>query len=90
MVELIVISRLFVASGVVAAALLSPFVTMPAASAEPCPDVELVFARGTFEAPGVGGTGQAFVDSLQFETGRKVPGRVSGELSGVAGFPDGF
>ncbi len=37
----------------------------PAASAEPCPDVEVVFARGTSEAPGVGGTGQAFVDAFR-------------------------
>jgi cutinase len=29
-----------------------------------CKDVEVVFARGTFEAPGVGTTGQAFVDAL--------------------------
>jgi len=29
-----------------------------------CPEVEVVFARGTNEAPGVGGTGQAFVNSL--------------------------
>lgn len=43
----------------------------PAASAEPCPDVELVFARGTFEPPGVGGTGQAFVDSLRSRLGDK-------------------
>lgn len=35
-----------------------------AANGEPCPDVEVVFARGTFEAPGVGATGQAFVDAL--------------------------
>lgn len=35
------------------------------AQADPsCPDVEVVFARGTFEAPGVGATGQAFVDAL--------------------------
>nr|MEA1123053.1 cutinase family protein [Mycobacterium shigaense] len=31
------------------------------ASAEPCPDVQVVFARGTGEDPGVGPTGQAFV-----------------------------
>ena len=37
----------------------------PAASAEPCPDVEVIFARGTSEAPGVGGTGQAFVDAFR-------------------------
>jgi cutinase len=29
-----------------------------------CSDVEVVFARGTFEAPGVGATGQSFVDAL--------------------------
>ena len=37
----------------------------PPAYAAPCPDVEVVFARGTFEPAGVGGTGQAFVDSLR-------------------------
>ena len=39
----------------------------PEAAAAPgaaCPDVEVVFARGTFEAPGVGAVGQAFIDSL--------------------------
>ncbi|MGU3501576.1 cutinase family protein [Mycobacterium sp. C31M] len=35
------------------------------AAAEPCPDVQLIFARGTFEAPGVGSTGQAFSDAVQ-------------------------
>ena len=49
----------------------SPFVAVPAASAAPCPDVELVFARGTFEPAGVGGTGQAFVDSLRAKLGDK-------------------
>ena len=38
---------------------------IPSASAAPCPDVEVVFARGTFEPPGVGGIGQAFVDELR-------------------------
>ena len=28
----------------------------PAATAQPCPDVEVVFARGTGEPPGVGGS----------------------------------
>ncbi|MCZ8378072.1 cutinase family protein [Mycobacterium sp. CPCC 205372] len=37
----------------------------PAATAQPCPDVEVVFARGTGEAPGVGGIGQSFVDMLR-------------------------
>lgn len=37
----------------------------PAASAKGCPDVEVVFARGTTEPPGIGGFGQQFVDSLR-------------------------
>jgi cutinase-like protein len=68
---LIISSRVFAASAIAASAVLSPFVFMPAASAAPCPDVELVFARGTFEAPGVGGTGQAFFDSLRSKLGNK-------------------
>jgi cutinase len=69
--ELIVISRLFAATGVIASALLSPLIAIPIASAAPCPDVELVFARGTFEPPGVGGTGEAFVESLRSKLGSK-------------------
>lgn len=46
----------------------------PPASADPCPDVEVVFARGTGEPPGVGGVGQAFVDAL----GSRVGGRSVG------------
>jgi cutinase-like protein len=44
-------------------------VPTPSASAQPCPDIEIVFARGTGEAPGVGGVGQAFVDSLRSQVG---------------------
>jgi hypothetical protein len=45
-------------------------VSAPSASAqEPCPDVEVVFARGTGEPPGVGGVGQAFVDALRTQAG---------------------
>ena len=48
-----------------AAALIGPQAIGLAAAADPsCSDVEVVFARGTFEAPGVGATGQAFVDAL--------------------------
>jgi cutinase-like protein len=34
-----------------------------------CSDVEVVFARGTFETPGVGATGQSFVDALNARLG---------------------
>jgi hypothetical protein len=44
---------------------------VPSASAQPCPDVEAVFARGTSEPPGVGGIGQAFVDALRSKAGGK-------------------
>ncbi len=46
----------------------SVLVATPAYAA-PCPDVQVVFARGTFEPPGVGGTGQAFADALLARTG---------------------
>jgi cutinase len=51
-----------IASAVVCAA--TPLVAAPAASADPCNDVEVVFARGTSEAPGIGRVGQALVDAL--------------------------
>jgi cutinase len=41
----------------------------PAASADPCPDVDVVFARGSGEPPGVGGIGGPFVDSLRNQVG---------------------
>jgi cutinase-like protein len=65
------ISRMFGASMVMIAALLSPGLGMPSASAAPCPDVEVLFARGTFEPPGVGDVGQAFVDALRAQVGNK-------------------
>jgi hypothetical protein len=41
------------------------------AAADPCPDVQVVFARGTDDPPGAGPTGQAFVDSLRPRLGAK-------------------
>jgi cutinase len=41
------------------------------ASAQPCADVEAVFARGTGEPPGVGGIGQNFVDALRSQIGHR-------------------
>lgn len=38
------------------------------AVAAPCPDVEVVYARGTAEPAGVGQVGQAFVDALRAQT----------------------
>jgi cutinase len=44
---------------------------LPIAAAQPCPDVEAVFARGTSEPPGVGGIGEPFVDELRTAIGPK-------------------
>jgi cutinase len=52
-------------------------VFIPSASAAGCPDVEAIFARGTTETPGVGGIGQAFVDSLQSKVGPKSFGEYA-------------
>ena len=35
------------------------------ASSDECADVEVVFARGTFEAPGIGQVGQLFADAVR-------------------------
>ncbi len=61
------LSKLIVAAAAAWAALAG--MPTPSASAEPCPDVEVVFARGTGEPPGVGGVGQAFVDALRSQVG---------------------
>ena len=45
---------------------------VPTAGAEPCPDVEVVFARGRIEPPGAGQVGEAFVNSLRARTDQSV------------------
>ncbi len=42
------------------------------ASAQPCPDVEVVFARGTSEPPGIGRVGQALTDALTSQLGGRT------------------
>ncbi len=60
---------LFVA-GVAGVAQGAPF-GIPVASADPCPDVQVVFARGTNEPVGLGFTGQVFAGALT----AKLPGK---------------
>jgi len=50
-------------------ALLSAPIGAPSASADPCSDVAVVFARGTHQEPGLGNIGQGFVDSLTSQLG---------------------
>jgi hypothetical protein len=68
------------------------FAPVPSASADPCPDVEVVFARGTGEPPGVGGVGQAFVDAMRSQAGGRsvavypVTYQASSDFSGGIDF----
>jgi cutinase len=55
-----------------ALALLTPTTVAPAAHAGPCPDVEVVFARGTSEPAGIGRVGQALTDNLQAQLGGRT------------------
>lgn len=54
-----------------ASAVLGPTAT---AQAAPCPDVELIFARGTSEAPGIGRVGQALNSQLVSQLGGRSIG----------------
>lgn len=70
--------QLFVGALLAATAMLVISVALPSlsnmtasASAEPCPAIQVVFARGTGELAGVGRVGQAFVDSLHAQVPAK-------------------
>jgi trehalose dimycolate hydrolase len=59
-----------IVSTLVCAAL--PLAVAPSAAADPCPDIEVVFARGTNDAPGLGDPGQAFADALRSQVGGRT------------------
>jgi cutinase len=61
--------RIVGVSVVMMCALLSAPIGTPAAFADPCSDVGVVFARGTHQEPGLGNMGQSFVDSLTSQLG---------------------
>lgn len=54
--------------------LLAPQGVVPTAAAADCPDIEVVFARGTDEPAGLGRVGAAFVDSLRNQVGGRSVG----------------
>ncbi|MET0473298.1 MAG: cutinase family protein [Mycobacterium sp.] len=56
------------------------------ASADDCPDIEVVFARGTNEAPGLGLPGGAFVDSLRSKVGGRSVGAYAVEYPATYDF----
>ncbi|UXA20576.1 cutinase family protein [Mycobacterium sp. SMC-4] len=45
---------------------------VPIASAQACPDAELIFARGRVEAPGAGQIGNALISALRNKTGQNI------------------
>ena len=67
---------------------------VPSASAAPsvsppgCLDVEVVFARGTGEPPGVGFIGDAFVDALHSKIGPKSFGVYAVNYPATMDFPN--
>jgi cutinase-like protein len=58
---------------VASTALVSPTM-LPLANAVGCNDIQVVFARGTDEPPGIGRVGQTFVDSLRGKIGNRSMG----------------
>jgi hypothetical protein len=81
------ITRCVVAAFLAASAV--PGLPAPTASADPCPDVEVIFARGTTEAPGVGGIGQAFVDDVRSKVSPKTVGVYAVQYPASTDFPTG-
>ncbi|MFD4183004.1 cutinase family protein [Rhodococcus sp. NPDC058514] len=60
----------------------------PPASAQPCPDVEVAFARGTDEQIGVGATGLAFIESLRLFAGTRSIGVYAVNYRAASNFDD--
>jgi cutinase len=65
-IEMASVKRLVVAITLAAAAITAP--AGPTASAAPCPDIEVIYARST-GGVGLGDVGQAFVDAVRARSG---------------------
>jgi cutinase len=61
-------------AAIFAGSLAAPLASTASAAGNSCPAVEVLFARGTNETPGVGATGQSFVDALN----ARLPGKTVG------------
>lgn len=59
-------------------------VAAPTATADPCPDIEVIFARGTGAEAGLGFVGDAFVNALRPKVGGKSVGAYA------VNYPAGF
>jgi cutinase-like protein len=80
------IASLVSAATVTAGALLAAPISTPSAAADGCPDIEVVFARGTDDPPGVGGVGQAFIDSLRSKVGGRSVGQYAVNYAATMNF----
>ncbi|WP_036452807.1 cutinase family protein [Mycolicibacterium smegmatis] len=74
-------ARLVAAAALIATVMLAaplaahaPTGALGAARAADCPDIEVVFARGTDESPGIGRIGTAFVQALRGKVGGRSVG----------------
>jgi cutinase len=61
----------------------------PVASAAPCPDIEVVFARGTTEPAGPGFVGQDFTDTLRAQVGDRSVGLYPVNYPAIDNWPTG-
>jgi hypothetical protein len=64
-------------------------VVAPSASAQPCSDVEVTFARGTGEEPGLGPTGDAFLNALRPKLAGKSVGVYAVNYPATDDWPTG-
>jgi cutinase len=66
--------RAAAAAVITAGAALTALPSAPAANAAGCNDIEVVFARGTSELPGLGRVGESFVNDLRARVGNRSVG----------------
>ena len=83
-VDMNVISRWFLVVASMVLAVTGSAVAAAPAYAAPCPDVEVVFARGTFEPPGVGSHRAGLRRRPASQDGRQVGRRVPRQLPCLA------
>ena len=65
-------------------------VASPEAAAKPCADVEVIFARGSDEPPGVGKVGQVFVDALRTSLSDRSMAVYPVNYAAASGFSSGL
>lgn len=77
--------RLVVAAALTAGAITAPH--LPSASADPCPAIEVIFARGT-GGVGLGDVGQTFVDAVRTKAGGRSVDAYSVNYPATFDFPN--